>query len=209
MKLAKKCLLGLAGATLALAAQADTYTEGFDNLATSGWTLTNNSSPAGQAWFQGVPEYFAAQSGGDGSYAAANFLSAANGAGSISNWLISPELTLGGAGSVSFFARTEALEGFSDTVKVYFNAGADTATSSFTSLLGTVTLSSSGWTQYTFALPEAATGRIAFEYAVSDAATANLAAIDSVSVSAVPEPASFALMGLGVLGLAFLRRRQD
>jgi len=36
-----------------------------------------------------------------------------------------------------------------------------------------------------------------------------LAAIDSVSVSAVPEPTSFALMGLGVLGLAFLRRRQD
>jgi len=209
MKLAKKCLLGLAGVTLAIAAQADTYTEGFDDLAASGWTLTNNSSPAGLAWFQGIPEYFAAQSGGAGSYAAASFLSAANGAGSISNWLISPVLTLGGANTVSFFARTEATEGYSDTVKVYFSAGTDAATTSFTNLLGTATLSTAGWTQYTFALPEAATGRVAFEYALSDAANANLAAIDSVSVSAVPEPTSFALMGLGVLGLAFLRRRQD
>ncbi|MCV2366081.1 choice-of-anchor J domain-containing protein [Paucibacter sp. DJ1R-11] len=209
MKLAKKCLLGLAGMTLAIAAQADTYTEGFDDLAASGWTLSNNSSPAGLAWFQGVPEYFAAQSGAAGSYAAATYASTTTLNGSISNWLISPELILGGAGSLSFFARTGATEGFSDTVKVYFNAGADAATASFTNLLGTVTLSTSGWTQYTIALPNAATGRIAFEYAVGDAATANLAAIDSVSVSAVPEPTSFALMGLGVLGLAFLRRRQD
>ncbi|WP_428507913.1 choice-of-anchor J domain-containing protein [Roseateles sp.] len=209
MKLAKKCLLGLAGVTLAIAAQADTYTEGFDDLAASGWTLSNNSSPAGLAWFQGVPEYFAAQSGATGSYALATYASTTALNGSISNWLISPELILGGASSLSFFARTEATEGFSDTVKVYFNAGADAATTSFTNLLGTVTLSTSGWTQYTIALPNAATGRIAFQYAVSDAATANLAAIDSVSVSAVPEPTSFALMGLGVLGLAFLRRRQD
>jgi hypothetical protein len=209
MKLAKKCLLGLAGVTLAIAAQADTYTEGFDDLAASGWTLSNNSSPAGLAWFQGVPEYFAAQSGATGSYALATYSSTTALNGSISNWLISPELILGGASSLSFFARTEATEGFSDTVKVYFNAGADAATTSFTNLLGTVTLSTSGWTQYTIALPNAATGRIAFQYAVSDAATANLAAIDSVSVSAVPEPTSFALMGLGVLGLAFLRRRQD
>ncbi len=209
MKLAKKCLLGLAGVTLAIAAQADTYTEGFDDLAASGWTLSNNSSPAGLAWFQGVPEYFAAQSGATGSYALATYASTTALNGSISNWLISPELILGGASSLSFFARTEATEGFSDTVKVYFNAGADAATTSFTNLLGTVTLSTSGWTQYTIALPNAATGRIAFQYAVSDAATANLAAIDSVSVSAVPEPTSFALMGLGVLGLALLRRRQD
>lgn len=209
MKLAKKCLLGLTGLTMAVCAQAETYTQGFDNLATSGWLLTNNSSNPGNSWFQGVSEQLAAHSGAADSYAAANYLSAVNGAGSISNWLISPELNLGGATQLSFYARTEAVEGFADTLKVYFNAGSDSSTASFVSLQSTITLQTDAWTLYTIALPAAGTGRIAFEYAVGNAENANYAAIDSVTVSAVPEPASFALMGLGVLGLAFLRRRQD
>lgn len=209
MKLAKKCILALASLTLAAGAQADTYTQGFDDLASSGWLLSNISAPVGGNWFQGAPEIFAAQAGAESSYVAANYLSALNGSGSISNWLISPELTLGGASSLSFYARTDDLAGFADTLKVYFNAGSDATAASFTNLLSMVTLSTGAWTQYTIALPNAATGRIAFEYAVSSADMANMAAIDSVSVTAVPEPASFALMGLGVAGLVFLRRRKD
>ncbi len=32
--------------------------------------------------------------------------------------------------------------------------------------------------------------------------------LDAVQVTSVPEPASFVLMGVGLLGLAFSRRRQ-
>ena len=210
MKFVKPCLLGLAVFALSATAQAATvYSEGFDNLATSGWILTNNSTSAGNSWYQGVPEYFASQSGAAGSYAVADFLSSNAVNGTISNWLISPEITLGTATTLSFYARTDDVAGFNDTLKVYFNAGSASSTASFTSLLATITASTAGWTQYTIALPSAATGRIAFEYAVGDALTANVIGIDSVSVSAVPEPATYGLMGLGIAGLIAVRRRKQ
>ena len=134
-------------------------------------------------------------------------------AGSISNWLISPELTLGGANSRELLCSHGRLSKASaDTVKVYFNAGSGRRH-------GCQLHQSAGhrdpehlgaWTQYTFALPSAATGRIAFEYAVSRAPPRPIWLRSTASASAaVPEPASFALMGLG-RGWAwlFLRRRQ-
>lgn len=207
MKLTASCLLALAGLAGAATAQADTlYSEGFDNLAASGWILTNNSSPAGISWFQGVVENFAAQAGADNSYASANFNSTTALAGSISNWLISPEITLGGATSLSFYLRSAGNDGFQDAVNVYFNAGADSSTASFSTPLTAIT-AADGWTLYTIDLPSAATGRIAFEYAVGDANNANLVGIDSVSISAVPEPSTYLLMGLGLAGVGLLRRR--
>jgi len=210
MKLTNTCLLALAGVALATSAHADgIYSEGFDNLAGSGWVLANNSSPAGQSWYQGVSEIFAAQDGAAGSYASANFLSALGGSGSISNWLISPEINLGGATSLSFYVRTEATDGYLDAVNVYFNAGSSSATASFTTLLTAVT-ATQGWTQYTVNLPTAATGRIAFEYVVGNADDANVIGIDTVQIAAaVPEPTTYALMGLGLAGLAALRRRRS
>lgn len=209
MKLTASCLLALAGMAGTVTAQADTiFSEGFDNLAASGWILANNSSPAGQTWFQGTSlTNFAAQSGSANSYAAANFLSA-TGSGSISNWLISPEITLGGASSLSFYLRSDDNNGFQDAVNVYFHAGSDSSVASFTTPLTAIT-AANGWTQYTIDLPAAASGRIAFEYAVGNADNANYVGLDSVTISAVPEPSTYLLMGLGLAGVALLRRRSS
>lgn len=209
MTFGKQFLFGLAGLALVASAQADVlFTEGFDDLVGSGWTLTNNSAPAGNSWYQGVSEIFASQAGSAGSYAQANWLSALNGTGSISNWLISPEITFNSASTLSFFVRTEDVSGYADKVNVYFSAGASAATAGFTTLVGSVTAETAGWTQYTVSLPTATTGRIAFEYALDSADSANVIGIDTISVSAVPEPSTYALMGLGVAGLAALRRRK-
>ncbi|WP_310385300.1 choice-of-anchor J family PEP-CTERM protein [Roseateles sp.] len=201
--------LALASSTFASASMPvpAVYTQGFEDLASSGWLLTNNSTPAGLSWFQGVPESLSAQAGASNSFAMATYNSAANGVGAIENWLISPEIALNGATDLSFWARTEDTAGFADTVKVYFSAGASSDTASFTTLLNTFSAATSWW-QYSGALPTAASGRIAFVYAVADAETANVVAIDSVSITtAVPEPSSYALMGLGLCAIAFARRK--
>lgn len=204
MNLAKKCLLGLTGLAMAASASAGTiYSEGFNNLATSGWILTNKSATPGNNWFQGGPEIFAAQSGPDDSFAAANWLSSSTGSGALSNWLISPEIMVGSGATLHFAARGDMADGFFDTIKVYFSAGNGTDTAGF-SLLGTLTAPTDGWMDFSYLLPGATSGRIAFEYA-GLADTANYAGIDSVSV--VPEPASFALVGLGLAGLGIARRK--
>jgi hypothetical protein len=206
MNFKKSCLFALTGIALAASAQADgLYSESFDNLAATGWILTNNSSPASLTWFQGNPDIFAAQAGASGAYAAANFNSAV-GSGSISNWLISPEITLGSASVLTFYVRTEAVSGYQDALNVYFHAGSDSTTASFTTALTSIT-AAQGWTQYTVTLPSAATGRIAFEYAVGNADNANYIGLDTLQISAVPEPATYGLMALGLVGIAALRRR--
>ncbi len=199
--------LALACSSAAFADAAPLYTQGFEDLAGSGWLLTNNSAPAGLSWFQGVPETLTAQAGAADSFAMATYLSALNGSGSIDNWLISPEIALNGATTLSFWARSEDTPGFSDTLKVYFNAGAASSTASFTSLLSSVTATTAGWTQYSVALPDAASGRIAFDYFAANADSANVIAIDSVSISAVPEPTTYALLGLGLCAIACVRRQ--
>ncbi|MDT8999219.1 choice-of-anchor J domain-containing protein [Paucibacter sp. APW11] len=207
MKLASKLALAAASLAIAGAAHAD-YTESFDDLASSGWSLVNLSSPAGLSWFQGNDGIFASHSGAANSFAMANFNSANNGVGSIDNWLISPVINLGGATQLSFYARTENTTGFQDTFNVMFTTTA-AGTAGFAPVLAAVQAEASGWTKYTVQLPSAATGRIAFEYTVANADNANVLAVDTVSVTAVPEPSSIALMGLGVAGLALLRRRKQ
>lgn len=113
MKTAKTLLAAAACALAALAppaAQAGgtvILSENFNQVgALANWGQINNSSPVGQSWFQGNPGVFASQSGPLDSYIAANYLSAAQGSGTIDNWLITPELTLGGPTHLSFFTRT-------------------------------------------------------------------------------------------------------
>ena len=191
--------------------------EGFDDmtvLGAAGWVFTNPSGPVGLDWFQGNSGIFAAQSGAADSYAGANFNSAPGGIGVVDNWLISPELVLGAGSVLSFFTRTE-MAGYFDLLEVRFGSGSSSLLANFTTLLGTVGSGGSypadDWTEVTLNLPTSVSGRVAFRYSVADANDANYIGIDSVTVAAataVPEPTTWLLAGLGLAAVGATRRRQ-
>jgi hypothetical protein len=203
-------------------------TEGFDNIGTlgaSGWALINNSTPGGSTnWFQGIDGIFPAQSGAASSYIASNF-NAAGMPGDISNWLITPELSLNGGADLSFWTRTDD-SGIADRLEVRFSAngsstnvgGTPASVGDFSTLLFTLNPSlnpvgyPSGWTKYTVSLTGigAVSGRFAFRYFVTDnSVNGNYIGIDSLAVEAVPEPATLTLLGLGLAGVAAQRRRRN
>jgi subtilisin-like proprotein convertase family protein len=153
--------------------------EQFENVATMGWTTSNMSSPAGiGSWFQGNSAVFTGQSGG---YIGVNFNSVA-GNNTISNWLISPEMTINNGDVISFYTRNPG--GFADRLQLRLSTngtsmsvGADAnSIGDFTTLLLDInpTLAPTGypatWTQYTVTisgLGSPVSGRIAFRYFVT------------------------------------------
>ncbi|MSV29982.1 MAG: PEP-CTERM sorting domain-containing protein [Bryobacterales bacterium] len=205
-------------------------TENFDDVSLlpgGGWALINRSSPAGTTgWFQGDSGIFPSQAGAGKSYIAANFNNAAFG-GNISNWLLTPEVTLTNGDSISFYTRTEKPAFLADRLELrYSTAGASTnvgltaaSIGDFGNLLLTVnpSLSPSGypddWTLFSATLSGLggpATGRYAFRYLVPDTSVnADFIGIDTLSVgpSGVPEPASAGLLVLGIGALALARSR--
>lgn len=218
----------------AFAHGATLLTEGFDDVSTlagSGWASINNSSPLGSTgWFQGNPTIFPAHSGAANSYIAANFNNADFG-GNISNWLITPILTLDNGVQLDFFTRTEFLSEFADRLEVRMstndgstNVGStDSSVGDFTNLLLTINPSLLGsgypqdWTAFSATisgLDSATTGRLAFRYFVPDTSTnGDYIGIDTVTITSVdtvvPEPSTIGLSLLGLGGvLAGLRRRR-
>lgn len=202
--------LAALGATAAQAAGVEVLNEGFGNVGgLSGWSQVNNSVPPGTAWFQGNSAIFPAQSGPADSYAAVNFLSAAGGAGTVDNWLITPELSLSGTTVLSFFSRHDATPGFNDMLEVRFSSGASLDPASFTTVLATLGGAAypTDWTQFSATFDASGSGRFAFRY-LGDGATLNYVGLDTVSVvTAVPEPSTWAMLAMG-LGLCGLLRRK-
>lgn len=202
---------GVAALTFSLAASAD-FTEGFDNvpgLPSAGWIQTNTGAAPTNPWFQGNTAVFGAQAGPVDSYAGADFLSSAS--GNINNWLISPTLILNNASVLSFYSRSAGTPGFADLLDVAFSVGNGSGLGGFT-VLGTIGAGAypTDWTQFSFALPDVATGRFAFhQRGTFD--TADYLGVDSVNVTlaqAVPEPQTYAMLAFGLAGLALLRRRR-
>jgi hypothetical protein len=205
----------------ATAAQATILlSESFDDvdaLAGSGWSLINNSTPAGDTgWFQG--NLFDAHSGAADAYIAANFLNAGSG-GAISNWLLSPTLTLSNNMTLTFYTRT-ADASFADQLQIRLSTSGD---SSDVSNFGTLALTinpalgsdyPADWTLYSVnfsGFTDGILGRIAFNYLVPDTSLyGNYIGIDSVRVE-TPEPGTLVLMlaALVPLGFAARRRRSD
>jgi hypothetical protein len=215
--------------TLLTAANARAATvllsENFDNVANlvpNGWKIVNNSSPVGTTdYFQGNPAVFTAQSGAPNAYVAANFEAAGFG-GNISDWLITPEVALDNGFVLSFWTRTEAGSAFPDRLELRMstngastNVGAtDSSVGDFSNLLLTINPALApggypeGWALFqatVSGLGGATTGRFAFRYNVSDtSANGDYIGIDSVTL--VPEPATLALLGFGILAAARARR---
>ncbi|RFP19125.1 MULTISPECIES: choice-of-anchor J family PEP-CTERM protein [unclassified Duganella] len=219
-----KYLIGLAAAAATSSAFASPLlSEGFNDigtLASSGWVMTNNSNPVGAtSWYQGQDFAFHAAQGPSDSYISANNGNT-NFSGSISNWLITPEVAMANGEKLNFSLRLLAEVGAIDTVEVYYStAGASsnvgstaTSTGDF-HLLQTYSASTdNGWSNNSLTLSGlsgSTTGRYAFRYVVDNTAiNGDTIGIDSVNISAVPEPttALMLLLGLGVVAVS--RKKQ-
>ncbi len=235
--LAAASALALAG--IGIDANAQSFTEGFNDAALpTGWVATNLSTAhgTGNAWATGIGITDADDNivvnpyEGEG-FAIANYTSVGGtGAGTISNWLITPEIFgISNGDTFSFFTTTTPDSAYADRLQIRLStAGAGTSVGTSTTSVGTFTtlmldinstLSVPGypedWTQYTVTvsgLSAPVDGRLAFRYFVTNGGTAgansNIIGVDDfayTAAAAVPEPASWALMA-GGFGLLCARR---
>ena len=207
----------LAATTLALAAAAQagpSIDESFDDISTlagKGWVLTNDSIPSGTtAWFQGdvgaAGDVFYGDGSSGGGYIAANYNNAAAG-GFINNFLITPIFSTETAGTVSFLAKADVVDPYYDLIRIGFSSG---SSSPFNFSLSPAITLTGDWVQYTFSYAAAGIGsvaRFAIDY-TGWADNANYVGIDTFSVTPVPEPSSWALLGLGLACMVVYSRRR-
>lgn len=232
MRLSHYLLVLLTLAFLPATARASITLSGdFDNvstLAADGWVVTNNSNPVGPAsWFQGDTLIFASHQGAGESYIAANAQSVLGDVGTISNWLITPNVSFNNGDVFSFYTRTrlgsdlpDRLQLLMSTSGVNFDVGTSaTDVGVFTTLLEDINPSygvggyPEAWTQFNVTLSGLAgptSGRFAFRYFVESAGAtggnSNFIGIDTVRLTAVPEPSSALVLLLG--SLCLIRRRR-
>lgn len=173
------------------------------NATANGWFIQNNSNPLGSmTWAQGASSVFTSYSGGISDYYMCNFNSQGNGFGTISNFLITPTLSLMNGGVLKFYTRTITNPAtYPDRLEVRMSIGTGTgniansitAVGTFTTQLLSINpnLTNSGypgvWTAYTMTLSGitgTVAGRFAFRYHVSDGgpsgSNSNYIGIDNV-----------------------------
>ena len=192
-------------------AQVNTLTESFDAASPAGWTVQNLSNPVGTTtWVTGgsaIPELGGYIGAG---HARVNYNSTA-GAGTISNWFISPVLNLKDGAVITFYTRTPTGSAYADRLEVRLStAGTSTNVGTTESSVGDFTIlactinpaltvgNSSGgcgnlypqsWTQYTITVSgvggTAVPGRVAFRYYVTNGGpsgtNSNLIGLDEFS----------------------------
>jgi hypothetical protein len=160
--------------------------EGFNDITSlPGWVMINHSEPLGKSdWFQGEDTVFPAFDGAPTAYIAANFFNT-SGIGTISNWLLTPVVSLRNDSTLTFYTRTEPMSTFPDRLQVRMSingsstnvgTGAFGVGDFFTLLLDinptyTVGGYPETWTQFTVnlnGLPPFAVGRLAFRYFVEN-----------------------------------------
>ena len=188
----------------------EALTQGFDDITTlpgAGWFFQNNSSPLGLTdWFQGNDAVFPAHAGAPTAYIGANFNNT-GGVGTISNWMLTPEMPLFNGDSISFWTRTGAGSIWPDRLELRLSTSGSstnvgtlaTDVGAFTTLLLSVnpTLVQGGypevWTQYTATLtgiPAGATGRYGFRYFVTNGgpsgSNSNYIGIDTLQITDAP-----------------------
>lgn len=197
-------------------AQADVVsTFNFEGGVPGGWQ-TRNFGVGSDSWHAGNLIGVSAQSGTTFSYldvTAAPFLG-----GAVDAWLITQPFTFNNTSSVSFYTEG-GTAGFADRVRVYLSPAFDMngGVSQAPLLSINEALAPAGypstWTQYTINfsnLSGLTYGNIGFRYTIPDNAIAgDFVALDTVVIRAAPEPATSAMMALGVGALALgLRRRR-
>ena len=209
----KSILFALMFAGLTQAASAEVLlSEGFDDvpaLAGQGWIFSNGSVPPGPVsnWFQGSTDTLSAHQGAPEAYIASNYLAAEPG-GILNNWLVTPEFSTATTVLVSFWLRAEAFEGTSDQVRFGFSDGS--ADLLDFALDTTVTAPTDAWTRYTIQIGSqgsGSTGRFGFQhFGIAD--LSNYVGLDTLTITAVPEPSTAMILGLGLAGFAAARRRR-
>jgi len=226
-----KAIAGAAAATLLVmgsAAHAQVLlSEGFESGTPAGWsTLNFSDQTSAQAWFQGYDSpapYFAAQAGSATSYLASSaFIGALDGngdpTGTIDGYLLTPTLSMSLETSLSYWTRTIGSNTFGETLYVgVLLTGSNNI--NFIQAINSVNFGDvpaagvypASWTQFTVNLAAqgaGATGRFVFNNFIEDASQAgNYIGLDSILVTAVPEPGTWLLMAGGLLAMSQLRRR--
>ena len=208
-------------------AQSDTFTQGFENvpaLTAAGWVFRNNSSTPVESWGQGNDNVFDAQSGIPTDYVGVGVGSTAGDAPGevISNWLLTPTLTLSSQSVISFWTRTVDTPFAPDRLEVRLstNGGSSgvgnrpTDVGDFVTTLLTINpdLTTVGypnsWRQYSISLNNVSgtfTGRVGFRYYVEDGgvlgANSDYIGLDTLRVApvAVPEQSVAVLALVGIL----------
>lgn len=203
-------------ASSSFSSKAQSFTEGFDNLANlTDWYVDNLSDvpSATFGWGAGNPTNFNAQAGATNSYLSCNYQSTESVTpATISNWLFTPNRVFNNGDVISFYTRIPSGTVYPDRLQVRLSTNGNstdagttsTSVGDFTTLLLDInpTLNTTAypqtWTQYTVTisgLSGPTSGRVAFRYFVTNGgpngANSNYIGIDTYSyTSTLAAPAN-------------------